>query len=237
MPVWTSLAGSRFLPHEPACAESLVNPKRVVLALKIVLWVCALSPGAYLLQGFFAGSLGVNPVERLTLWTGMTALILLTASLAITPVRRLSGWNPVIGLRRPLGLFAFFYASIHFVVWFAFYNVLDFSYMWDDIVERRFITAGMAALLVMAPLAATSTKGAIRRLKKRWRVLHRGAYLAAILGVVHYFWLVKADARLPWVFAVILAALLAFRIPSFRTSGGGGRGKQGSEPEPTARPS
>lgn len=193
-----------------------MNQKRAVLTLKIVLWVCALAPGAYLSSGFFTGSLGVNPVEKLTLWTGMTALILLTVSLAVTPVRRLTGWNPVIRLRRPLGLFAFFYASAHFVIWFAFYNVLDFGYMWDDIMERRFVTAGMAAFIVMLPLAATSTKWAIRKLKKRWGILHRGAYVAGVLGVVHYFWLVKADTRLPWVFALILAALLAVRLPALR---------------------
>ena len=192
-----------------------------MLGLKVVLWVCSLSPGVYLASGFFSGSLGVNPVEKLTLWTGMTALILLTVSLAVTPVRRLTGWNPVIRLRRPLGLFAFFYASVHFVIWFAFYNVLDFGYMWDDIMERRFVTAGMAAFIVMLPLAATSTQWAIRKLKKRWGVLHRGAYVAGILGVIHYFWLVKADTRLPWLFALILAFLLGFRLVALRSKRGG----------------
>ena len=190
-----------------------MNQKRAVLALKVVLWVAALAPGAYLVSGFLTGSLGVNPVEKLTRWTGMTSLVLLVVSLAVTPVRRLSGWNPVIKLRRPLGLFAFFYATVHFVIWFAFYNVFDFGYMWADIMERRFVTAGMAAFVVMLPLAATSTQWAIRKLKKRWGVLHRGAYVAGILGVIHYFWLVKADTRLPWVFAAVLIVLLAFRLP------------------------
>ena len=150
-------------------------------------------------------------MEKLTLWTGMTALVLLLCSLAITPIRRISGWNLLIKLRRPLGLFAFFYASAHFVIWFAFYNIFDFGYMWADILERRFITAGMAALFVMLPLALTSTRWAIRKLGKRWSVLHRGAYLAGILGVLHYFWLVKADTRLPSLFAVVLIGLLGFR--------------------------
>ena len=178
----------------------------------------ALAPGAYLVSGFLTGSLGANPVEKLTRWTGMTALVLLLTSLAVSPVRRLTGWNPLIKLRRPVGLFAFFYASIHFVIWFAFYNVFDLGYMWADIIERRFVTAGMAAFVVMLPLAATSTQWAIRKLKKRWGILHRGAYLAGILGVVHYFWLVKADTRLPWVFALVLAALLAFRLPQLQRS-------------------
>jgi sulfoxide reductase heme-binding subunit YedZ len=195
-----------------------MNQKRTILGLKVVLWLCALAPGAYLVSGVFTGSLGVNPVEKLTRWTGMTALILLVVSLAVTPLRRLTGWNPVIKLRRPLGLFAFFYASVHFTVWFAFDMVFDPGYMWADIMERRFITVGMAALLVLLPLAATSTRWAIRKLGKRWGLLHRGAYLAGMLGVVHYFWLVKADTRLPWLFAAILAGLLAFRVPQLRRS-------------------
>ncbi|MGB0542692.1 MAG: sulfite oxidase heme-binding subunit YedZ [Longimicrobiales bacterium] len=193
-----------------------MRQKRAVLALKTLLWIGALAPGAYLVSEFLTGSLGANPVEKLTRWTGMTALVLLITSLAVSPARRLTGWNPLIKLRRPLGLFAFFYAGIHFVIWFAFYNVFDLSYMWADIIERRFVTAGMAAFVVMLPLAATSTQWAIRKLKKRWGLLHRGAYLAGILGVVHYFWLVKADTRLPWVFAVVLAALLAFRLPQLQ---------------------
>ena len=92
-----------------------MSQKRTILVLKVVLWLGALAPGAYLVSGLFTGSLGVNPVERLTRWTGMTAIILLFVSLAVTPVRRLTGWNPVIKLRRPLGLFAFFYATVHFV--------------------------------------------------------------------------------------------------------------------------
>ena len=193
-----------------------MNQKRVVLALKILLWLGSLAPAAYLVSGIFTGSLGVNPVEKLTRWTGMTALILLFVSLAVTPVRRLSGWNPIIRLRRPLGLFAFFYASAHFTIWFAFDMVFDLTYMGADILERRFITVGMAALVVMLPLALTSTRWSIRRLGKKWTVLHRGAYLAGVLGVVHYFWLVKADTRLPWLFAVILAGLLAFRLPQLQ---------------------
>lgn len=190
-----------------------MSQKRIVLGLKVLLWVLALAPGAWLVSGIFTGALGVNPVEKLTHWTGMTALILLFVSLAVTPVRRLTGWNPIIRLRRPLGLFAFFYALAHFTIWFAFDMVFDLGYMWADILERKFITVGMAALVVLLPLALTSTRGWIRRLGKRWATLHRGAYLAALLGVVHYFWLVKADTRLPWLFAVLFLGLMAFRLP------------------------
>jgi sulfoxide reductase heme-binding subunit YedZ len=190
-----------------------MTPPRAVLALKFALWLGALAPGAWLVYGVFAGRLGVNPIEMLTHWTGMTALVLLMLTLSVTPVRRLTGWNPVIQLRRPLGLFAFFYALAHFGIWFVFDMVFNVRWMLEDIAERKFITVGMAALLVLLPLAVTSTRGWIRRLGKRWGKLHRGVYLAATLGVVHYYWLVKADVRLPLAFAAGLAVLLLARHP------------------------
>jgi sulfoxide reductase heme-binding subunit YedZ len=203
-----------------------MNPKRSVLALKVLLWMGALAPGAWLLVGFYAGWLGVNPIEKLTRVTGMTTLVLLLVTLAVTPVRRITGWNPIIRIRRPLGLFAFFYASVHFSIWFAFDMVFNVGWMLEDIAERRFITVGMAALLVLIPLAVTSTRGWIRRLGKRWTTLHRGVYLAAALGVVHYYWLVKADTRLPVLLGVVLAALLIARTPWFR------RRRRRAEPRP-----
>jgi len=196
-----------------------VSQKRAVLLLKVVLWVCALAPAAYLLLGMFVYPdwVGANPIEKLTHVTGMTTLILLMLTLTVTPVRRLTGWNPVIKLRRPLGLFAFFYALAHFSIWFVFDMVFNVTWMLEDIAERRFITVGMGALLVLLPLALTSTRGWIRRLGKRWDTLHRGVYLAAALGVIHYFWLVKADTRLPLLFAAILAVLLGVRV-RYRTA-------------------
>jgi sulfoxide reductase heme-binding subunit YedZ len=146
----------------------------------------------------------------------MTTLVLLLVTLTVTPVRRLTGWNPVIKLRRPLGLFAFAYALTHFTIWFAFYNVFNVDYMIADIAERPYITVGMAAFLVLVPLAVTSTKGWIRRLGKRWNTLHRGIYIAAALGVVHFFWLVKADTRLPVLLGACLLVLLLLRVPSWR---------------------
>jgi sulfoxide reductase heme-binding subunit YedZ len=210
-----------------------MNTKRAVLGLKVVLWLGALAPGAYLVSGIFTGSLGVNPVEKLTHWTGMTALILLMTTLAVTPVRRLTGWNPIIKLRRPLGLFAFVYALAHFTIWFAFDMVFNVTWMLEDIGERKFITVGMAALLVLTPLALTSTRGWIRRLGKRWATLHRGIYLAAGLAVVHYFWLVKADTRLPILFAVILAVLLGSRIRRGKTKPGKPMPRRREEEAPT----
>jgi sulfoxide reductase heme-binding subunit YedZ len=200
-----------------------MNAKRAVLGLKVLLWLGALAPGAWLVSGVFTGALGVNPIETLTHWTGMTALVLLMLTLAVTPVRRLTGWNPIIRLRRPLGLFAFFYALAHFSIWFVFDMVFDVGRMLDDIAERRFITVGMAALLVLLPLALTSTRGWIRRLGRRWAQLHRGVYLAAGLAVVHYFWLVKADTRLPLLFAAILAVLLGARWQRRSARNGTGR--------------
>jgi sulfoxide reductase heme-binding subunit YedZ len=189
-----------------------MNQKRAVLALKSLLWLGALTPGTWLVAGLYLGWLGVNPIEKLTHVTGMTTLVLLLIGLTITPVRRWTGWNPVIRLRRPMGLFAFFYAVVHFSIWFAFDMVFNVTWMIEDILERRYITVGMAALLTLTPLAATSTKGWIRRLGKRWAKLHRGAYLATALGVIHYFWLVKADTRLPILLGVCLGLLLIVRI-------------------------
>jgi len=192
-----------------------MTPKRTVLLLKVALWLGALAPGAWLVSGIFTGALGVNPIEKLTRVTGMTALVLLMLTLTITPLRRRTGWNAIIKLRRPMGLFAFFYALSHFSIWFVFDMVFNLQWMLEDIAERRFITVGMAALLVLLPLALTSTRGWIRRLGKRWARLHKAAYLATGLAVIHYFWLVKADTRLPVAFAAGLAVLLALRLPRF----------------------
>ena len=213
-----------------------MDQKRAVLGLKVVLWVSAAAPGAWLVAGLlglgvlgpgalgvlgpdvdfprFAGLLGANPTEKLTHVTGMTTLVLLLVTLSVTPIRRFTGWNPVIRLRRPLGLFAFFYALSHFSIWLIFYTVFDVTVMVEDIVERPYITVGFSAFLILIPMALTSTKGWIRRLGKRWRTLHRGIYIAAILGVVHFYWLVKADTRLPLFLGGCLIVLLALRIPA-----------------------
>jgi sulfoxide reductase heme-binding subunit YedZ len=190
-----------------------MNQKRVVIALKVVLWLAALAPGVWLVAGLFRGWLGANPIEKLTHVTGMTTLVLLLVTLSVTPLRRLTGWNSVIRLRRPLGLFAFFYAASHFSIWFVFDMVFDPQRMLADIIERPFITVGFTAFVILMPLAATSTKGWIRRLGKKWTKLHRGVYVAAALGVVHFYWLVKADTRLPILLGVCLAVLLALRSP------------------------
>lgn len=209
-----------------------MSTKAIVRTLKIVLWVSALLPAAWLARGLYAGELGPNPIEELTHVTGMTTLVLLLITLTVTPFRRVTGWNPVIKLRRPLGLFAFFYAVAHFSIWFVFDMVFNVQWMLEDIAERKYITVGMAALLVLIPLAVTSTRGWIRRLGKRWATLHKGAYVAAVLGVIHYYWLVKADTRLPLVLAFCLFVLLLARLPAF-APGGGRRRRRSRETDPT----
>lgn len=204
-----------------------MSTKKAVLLLKTVLWVAALMPAAWLARGLVQSDLGPNPIETLTRVTGMTALTLLLVTLTVTPFRRVTGWNPVIKLRRPLGLFAFFYAVLHFSIWFVFDMVFNVGYMLEDIAERKYITIGMAAFLVLIPLAVTSTRGWIRRLGKKWSTLHKGAYLATALAVVHYFWVVKADTRLPLLLGLCLAVLLVMRLPAF-APGRGGKRKEGT---------
>ena len=189
-----------------------MDQKKSVLLLKVLLWLGASAPGAWLIAGVFQDWLGANPIEKLTHVTGMTALILLLLTLSITPLRRMTGWNPVIKLRRPMGLFAFFYAFSHFGIWAGLDMTLVWEWMVEDILERPYITVGFSAFVILIPLALTSTRGWIRRLGKRWAVLHRGVYVAAILGVVHFFWLVKADLRLPLLFAAALVVLFGFRV-------------------------
>ncbi len=173
-------------------------------------------PAGILVLETVQGRLGANPIERITLLTGFSALTLLTTTLAITPVRRLTGWNEAVKLRRLVGLFAFFYVCLHFLTYLVLDHFFDWETVVEDIVKRPYITVGFTAFLLLIPLAVTSTKGWIRRLGKRWQKLHRLVYLAAGLGVLHFFWKVKADTREPLIFAAIVAALLLFRLPILR---------------------
>jgi sulfoxide reductase heme-binding subunit YedZ len=174
--------------------------------VKPAAWLLGLTPLAVLA----AGGIGVDPIETVTHLTGFWALTLLMCTLAITPLRRLTGWNAVIGARKVLGNFAFFYAVLHFATY-----LVDQSFSWGfivaDVVKHPWVTVGFAALLLLVPLALTSTKGAIRRMGKRWQKLHRLVYVAAGLGVLHFFLLVKKDVREPLIFAGVFAGLMAFR--------------------------
>jgi sulfoxide reductase heme-binding subunit YedZ len=175
------------------------------------LFVSALVPAALLVAGVFTDDLGANPIEYITHQTGWFALAFLMASLAVTPLRRATKWHEAIRFRRMLGLFAFFYATLHLLTWFVFDHTLDVAGMAEDVVKRPYITVGMAAFLMMLPLAVTSNAAMIRRLGRKWQMLHRLAYVAAIAGVVHFWWLVKADLREPQRFALVLSLLLGIR--------------------------
>ena len=180
--------------------------------LKAVLFAAALGPVAWLGWGAWTDALGANPIETITRETGTWTLRLLVLTLAITPLRRLTGWNDAIRFRRMLGLFAFFYGTLHLLTYVWLDQFFDGAALLKDVYKRPFITAGATAFFVMLPLALTSTAGMIRRLGGRaWRRLHQLVYLAAIAGVVHYWWLVKADIRRPRTYALLLAMLLGYR--------------------------
>ena len=180
--------------------------------LKPLVVVAMLSPIAALVVRGATGAMGANPIERITHDTGWMALLSLVLTLAVTPLRRLTGWNSVIRLRRMLGLFAFAYASIHFLTYLVLDHFFDWQTIAGDLTKRPYIMAGFTGFVLMVPLAITSTTGWIRRLGGRtWQRLHRLVYLAAIAGVVHYWWLVKADVTVPRRFAIAVAVLLGIR--------------------------
>ncbi|HSK19823.1 MAG TPA: protein-methionine-sulfoxide reductase heme-binding subunit MsrQ [Longimicrobiales bacterium] len=185
-----------------------------MVATKAAVWALCLTPAGLLVWRGFTGGLGANPIEFITLRTGFWTLVLLMVTLAITPLRRVTGWNRVIQFRRLLGLFAFFYATLHFLTYVALDLFFDFSAVAADIAKRPYITVGFAAFLLLVPLAATSTKGAIRRLGRNWLRIHRLLYVSATLAVLHFYWKksAKSDIAEPLLFAAILAALLLFRI-------------------------
>ena len=182
---------------------------------KAAVFLAALTPALWLAFRTYTGRLSANPIEDFTLTTGIWALRLLVITLAITPLRRITGWNRLIQYRRMLGLFAFFYAFLHFAVWLT-DRWLDPLFGPDliigDIAKRPFITMGMIAFVLMVPLAMTSTKGWIRRLGKRWILLHRLIYISGIAAAIHYLWKVKVATGSPVYYAVIVGALLAFRV-------------------------
>ncbi len=184
-------------------------------AVKVVVFLAALIPVALLVRRFLTDSLGVNPAETIQLTTGRWALKFLLISLTVTPLRRLTGWNIIIQYRRMLGLFAFFYATLHFLSYWAFDLTFSLRAMVGDVLKRPFITMGFAAFLLLAPLALTSTKGWIRRLGKTWTLLHRLVYAAAICAVIHFAWKVKVFTGDPVLYAVILTVLLGFRLAWF----------------------
>jgi methionine sulfoxide reductase heme-binding subunit len=180
---------------------------------KVVVFVNALVPLVLLLWDLYHKRLGPNPLQFATTTTGILTLIFLSLTVAITPLRKIFGINSLVKLRRMLGLFAFFYGSLHLLTYIWFDRLFNLLSVGQDVVKRPFILAGMVAFLLMVPLAITSTNKMVKRLGgKRWAKLHRLVYLSVIAGVVHFWMLVKSDIRLPLTFAFIVVFLLGYRL-------------------------
>ena len=183
------------------------------VGLKTLVWIASLWPLGVLVRGFFTDDLGANPIDYITRTLGLTALVLLLSSLGMTPLRSLLGWSWPIQFRRLLGLLAFFYVCLHFAVWIGLDHFFAWRRMWEDVVKRPFITVGVLALLLLLPLAATSTSGMIKRLGgANWRLLHKLAYVIGGLGVLHFLWLAKKGRTTPYYFAIALSVLLGVRL-------------------------
>jgi sulfoxide reductase heme-binding subunit YedZ len=192
--------------------------------LKPLVWVVGLGIPASLTWGAFHDALGSEPVRTIQEWTGKGALIGLLLTLSISPLRKWTGWNELIRLRRLLGTFAFFLATLHLLTYLVFDQSLSLAMVLDDVIEHPWVMAGFAAWLLLVPLALTSTSGMVRRLGgKRWQRLHQLVYLSAAGGVLHFLWLVKKDTSTPARFGVILILILATRLPYWtaRRKGGG----------------
>ncbi len=185
---------------------------RYLLWVKTTVFFACLTPLGLL--GFYAytDNLGANPIEVITRLTGKSILIFLLITLSVTPLRQLSGLQWLIKLRRMLGLYAFFYACLHFTTYIWLDQFFDLQEVVKDVAKRPFITVGFTSFILLIPLALTSTSGMVRRLGKRWQQLHRLIYLSAIGGVIHFLWLVKADLRRPLIYGAILALLLIYRV-------------------------
>jgi len=192
----------------------IVDRQRFVRwVVKPFVFILASLPFAWLVWRALHNDLGTNPIETLNRYTGDWTLRFLMFTLAVTPLRRLSGWNELLRLRRMIGLFAFFYACMHFLTWVWIDQYFNWGEIVKDVAKRPFITLGFACLVMLIPLAATSTHAMVRRLGARnWLRLHRLVYLVAIGGVIHYWWLVKSDIREPFMYAAILALLLGLRM-------------------------
>jgi sulfoxide reductase heme-binding subunit YedZ len=189
--------------------------QKSIRKLKVALFLLCLVPLAKLALETFgvAGmSLGANPIEELIHRLGKWGLNFLLITLAVTPLRRLTGKSWLLRFRRMLGLFAFFYLLLHFLTYAGLDQRFDLPVIFEDVVERPFITIGFTAFLLLIPLAVTSTNAMMKRLGRRWQKLHRLVYVIAILGVVHFYWQVKLDTLEPLIYAAILAVLLGYRL-------------------------
>ena len=218
----------------------MVRRDRLVPWLKVGVWLAALLPLAILIYRIMSGSfLADDPVEEIQHRTGLATLILLLITLSVTPLRRLTGWNPLIRFRRLVGLFAFFYATLHAFSYFVFDQQLDPVAIGEDVVEHPWVLVGFLAFVLLIPLALTSTRGWIRRLGgTRWNRLHRLIYPIAILGVLHFYWLVKKDVSEPVTYGVILLVILGSRLVmgrAVRRTGGQAEGRRRCARPPARR--
>jgi sulfoxide reductase heme-binding subunit YedZ len=195
-----------------------MTPRWVVIG-KVALWAACLAPFVWLFvrAAGFAGTLGANPVEEILEVCGKTGINLLMLTLCITPLRRSLGINRLISFRRLLGLFAFSYLVLHFLSYAVLDLGLDWGTLLEDIAERPYVTVGFTGLVLLVPLAATSTQALQRRMGRKWAKLHRLVYVVAVLGVVHYWWQVKLDTAEPLLYAILLAALFAARLMNYRS--------------------
>jgi methionine sulfoxide reductase heme-binding subunit len=183
---------------------------------KVAVFLLCLAPLGMLIARAIEGRLTANPIEFITHTTGDWILRFLIITLAVTPLRRIPGMSSLIRFRRMFGLFTFFYAFLHFSTWIELDKFFDWAEMMKDVEKRRFITVGFTGFVLLIPLAVTSTTGWIRRLGgRRWQMLHRAIYLAAIAGVIHYYWLVKSDVRKPLQYAFFVGALLIWRLATW----------------------
>jgi sulfoxide reductase heme-binding subunit YedZ len=189
-----------------------INKKTWQRILKLSVHIGALIPLAVMIWDYYGGNLGAEPIREITLRTGKTAIILLMMSLAITPAHIWFGWKQIIPLRRLLGLYAFFYASLHLIIFLWLDYLLDPQLIVEALFAKRYALVGLAAFLILLPLTVTSTRAAMRKLGKNWKTLHKLAYLAGVLVVLHYFLLVKNSYTEPLIFAAILALLLLTRV-------------------------
>ncbi|CAB3759256.1 protein-methionine-sulfoxide reductase heme-binding subunit MsrQ [Paraburkholderia humisilvae] len=205
-----SAAGSASAKKRPATATG----PRWVAPAKIAVFIAALYPLGRLVLFGFTGQLGANPIEFITRSTGLWTLVFLCITLSITPLRKLTGVNALLRLRRMIGLYAFFYGALHFTTYFWFDKWFDVAEILKDIGKRPFITVGFAAFVLLIPLAATSTKAMVRRLGRRWQMLHRAIYLIAALAILHFWWMKagKHDLILPKIYGAIVIALLGWRL-------------------------
>jgi sulfoxide reductase heme-binding subunit YedZ len=207
--------------------------KRRILLLKTGFWILGFTPIGWALHRFFLGDgFGVNPIAELQLWGGLSSLTALLVTLTVTPLRRLTGWNDLQKARRLIGLFAFFYVTLHFLIWVGLDQTFAWPYIVEDIAERPYILIGFTGFLLLIPLALTSTKGSIRRLGKRWVTLHRLVYVSTLCGIIHFFWVTKADNRWPTlalgIWAVLMVMRLAWWVRSRRA--GPARGSRAATP-------